>query len=158
MGEYLKKLREQLTDKEAEEPAGTIKTEITGLVKEARIVIKHVIRDYKKHSLLDLVSNSIDIAMEIMKQRGVTEDVKRHWEYYVELYNCCQHEEYANVIAPDVRSRILDLHSHQSVYERLKATSAEDYENATLHAAKAKKEDILKFWDEYIENRSLEAK
>lgn len=158
MGEHLKKLRDQTKDQEAKVTREATKPELESALKELKIVRGQVIRDYEKHSLADLVANSIDIAMEIMKQRGITGEVRHHWEYYIEFYNCCRFEEYANIVAPDARSRILDLHSHQSAYEKLKATTIEDYERATLYAAKAKKEDILQFWNEYIENRALETK
>ncbi|MFH0752206.1 MAG: hypothetical protein V1914_01260 [archaeon] len=127
-------------------------------MKVAKIIGTHLNREYKKTGsvdLVELITNSLDITIGIMIQLGINYEIKPHWEYYVELYNCCNHETFADVIAPDVKSKLLFFHKGSIAYPVLEKFTREEYEQATAIAVKQKKEDIMKFWNKYVENRAL---
>lgn len=110
-----------------------------------------VSKNYAKSSLVDLVVNSLEIVMSSMRRNGLPYNHKTNFQYYVEFFNCCRKEELVSAVAPDVRQRLLAIHVDFNIRKMLASYTGEEYELATLVAARKKKEDIMKFWNEYVE-------
>ena len=124
--------------------------------------------DYKSRSLTDLVAYTVETSMNIIKrsitrklkqqatqytpgqQSRIDAEIKKHMDYYIEFFNCCRFEQFAGAISGDVREMVIKLHSRAEIRELLEAQTTEDYETATLFAARQMKPKILAFWDEYM--------
>lgn len=113
--------------------------------------------DYEKATLADLIENSVDTVMEVIKIRGIRFHQHIFWDYFVEFFNCCRKPEFIGCVSKDAKARLLHLHgSKPEIYNLLNTTPDDIYELATEIASENKKEEILKFWDEYVETRKID--
>jgi hypothetical protein len=112
-------------------------------------------RDYREASLMDLVENTVDLAMAVLKTYGVTDFTEDIWYYYIGFFNCCRKEQFAYLVGQDAKHVLLRMHSKSMICEKLRSYTNEQYEACALEAAERKKDEILKFWDEYIETRKM---
>ncbi len=123
--------------------------------------------DYR--SLTDLVAYTVETSMNIVKrsitrklkqqatpytprqQSRIDAEIKKHQDYYIEFFNCCRFEQFAGAISGDVREMVVRLYSRAEIRELLEAQTTEDYETATLLAARQMKPKIMAFWNEYMD-------
>jgi len=142
-------------DKEAEKTAETAKRSIprNRIIHRwmmSRIKIKD---NYTKTSLVDLVENTLDIAMDLVASYGIGEEATEQWKYYIEFFNCCSHPGLYDPVGTDARELLLRIHTSMKIRKLLDGYSSREYGTAVEEVVKRKKEDILKFWDEYVEKK-----
>ncbi len=133
-----------------------------------------LITNYDGKSLVDLVENSVEVSMEVVKR--AIEDAKKkskpeeecqakyflevqradrllklHYDYFIEYFNCCRFESFASAISDDTKFMVVALHKKPEINSLLRNYDKESYEEATLYAARKLKDKLIAFWDTYIE-------
>lgn len=109
--------------------------------------------DYTKANLTDLVENTLDIAMDIVANYGIGDEAAEQWGYYIEFFNCCSHAGLHEVVGRDAKELLLKMHTSMRTRKLLNEYCSEEYGFAVNETVKRKKEEILKFWDEYVEKK-----
>ncbi len=134
-----------------------------------------LITNYKDKSLVDIVASSVEISMEVIKgsieeskkkkkkeeytakqflQVQFEDEIfKKHYDYFIEYFNCCRFETFATVMSEDTRERVLALYTKPDINSLLRTYERESYTEATLHAARRLKDKLITFWNTYIENK-----